>query len=74
MRCCPSKPSCRYFLTNDITPSPAERPPFPLVSRLVGKARPGQAPDLMTWQVSRHRRSADRKLFASMPATEADQR
>ena len=42
----------RYFLTDNITPPPSEGPPpYPLVSRLVGKARPGQEPDLMTWQV-----------------------
>lgn len=40
-----------YFLTDNITPPPSEgQPPYPLVSRLVGKARPGQEPDLMTWQ------------------------
>ncbi|KAI7836206.1 hypothetical protein COHA_009911 [Chlorella ohadii] len=42
-----------YFITEDITPPPPQKPPFPLVSRLVGKARPGQEPNLMTWQVGR---------------------
>ncbi|PRW61040.1 succinylglutamate desuccinylase [Chlorella sorokiniana] len=39
-----------YFITEDIIPPRPDRPPFPLVSRLVGKARPGQDPNWMTWQ------------------------
>lgn len=47
----PSGVFAGYFVTEDITPPLPDPPTFPVVSRLVGKARPGQAPDLLTWQV-----------------------
>lgn len=40
-----------YFLVDNITPPPPDPPEYPIVARLVGKARPGQGPDLLTWQV-----------------------
>ena len=55
-----------YFVTEGISPPPSgsQLPPdFPLVSRLVGKARPGQGPNLLTWQ-ARGRAARRRAVWA----------